>query len=137
MYIKNHHNLTSKKLEKVTYSEKIQILTAFIKVCEVLDVKPDNIYKVANVNNISVDDLMYIVSFITIYNCIEDIHDNDSMLIKNWFTVSKPEEPFNFKSPLSAIKNNKVNILKTRLYTNALRVYLWEIVNEVNTNERR
>lgn len=136
MYVKNHHNLASKKLEKVTYSQKIQVLSAFMEVCEVLGVKPDSIYKVVNVDNISINDLTYIISFITIYNNIEDIHNGNDIFILNWFFDSKSEEPFNFKSPLDAIMGDKVNILKIRLYTNSLRVYLWEIMNEVNTNDK-
>ena len=129
MYIKNFHNLASNKLEKITYYQKVQILTAFLEVCEVAGTEPDSIHKVENVDNITVDDLKYMISFVTIYNNIQDIHEDES-LTRGWFTMAQNKEPLNGKTPLELIKQDKVNILKLRLYSGALRVYLWELTSK-------
>ena len=68
MYVKQYHNLPSNKLGKITYYQKVQILTAYLEVCGLVKTKPNTIYKVDDVDRITVDDLKYIISFITIYN---------------------------------------------------------------------
>ena len=134
MYVKNFHNLANNKLEKVTYYQKVQILTAYLEVCKIAGTKPDSIYKVKDVDNITLNDLKYIISFITIYNNIQDIYD-DKSLTRNWFTRAQRQKPFNNKHPLELIKEDKVNILKLKLYTNSLRVHLWEIMDKLKESK--
>jgi hypothetical protein len=136
MYITNFHNLTNEKIGKINYYSKVQILTAYLEVCTILGVRPDDIYAVSDVDNIEIEDLKYIISFITIYNNIYKIFQEDKHIF-HWFIRIKPEIPFNSKTPLQAMIDDDINILKIRVYTNALVVHLEEITNGVTHNDRR
>ena len=133
MYLEQFHNLPLSKTNKLITYDKIRILTTYIEICELLEVDPDKLYKVSDIDKPSVEDVKYLISIITIYNNLYDIYGSNP-LVKNWLTDKKREYPFNGTDAMSAMQADSNNIMKIRIYTNSFIVYLNEIILGVMPN---
>ena len=57
MYITALHNLATSKLDKVTYYQKVRVLSSYLEVCELIDVHPDILYTVNDVDDITTEEI--------------------------------------------------------------------------------
>lgn len=128
MYISYLHNCPTSKLGNITYNSKLQIVTSYLEVCELIGADPDKLYEVKDVEDFSIDDLAYMLSIVTCYNNILSVYSLNS-IVKTWFNSPIDKYPFNNTSPLAFMSDNEKNILKTRFYTNSLIVHLREAFN--------
>lgn len=123
----NFYNIPNSKLKGISYYDSRKLLQEFLIMCELSEIEPEKICSITDVENLSCENKKNMVSYITIYSNILDIYD-DAQLASIWMTVSQKQSPFNYRSPLEVIQQEVNGLMQVRVFTNALKFHLAEII---------
>lgn len=116
-------NFTKEKLQKYNKNDIRHLVTTYIDVCNNLDVNPDNVFLIENVENVEFEEIWIISNFLISYENICIINSYEEKEVNSWFKRRIEGYPFDNKTPLQCIIKSlqkKVSILQLRIYTTAM-----------------
>jgi hypothetical protein len=129
MILSQFHNANTKLLGALSRSDKIKVFGAYKRICDLIYINSDEIYVVDRPIKPSMEDIKFMISFITIYNNLLEIFCSNNG-VKFWLDTPRDDYPFLGKSPKEVIWGDHIKLLDVRVYTNSLIVHLREQMGE-------